>query len=143
MRVGPAALPGSACGNEDASLDGYAWYDNNSDNKTHPVGQKKPNAWGLYDMHGNVLEWCVDWQGDYQASALTDPAGPSSGSERVFRGGGLVVIHIFFALGRPWWQVRRCATPRRDPTSVACRSTWLLDQAGRRAFARGGRPGGQ
>ena len=55
--------------------------------KTMPVGSYPPNAWGLYDMHGNVCEWCSDWEGDYSTSAQPNPQGPSSGSERVIRGG--------------------------------------------------------
>ncbi len=65
----------------------YAWYGKNADKQTHPVGQLKPNAWGLYDMHGNVWEWVQDWFGEYPAKAVIDPQGPSAGSARVVRGG--------------------------------------------------------
>jgi formylglycine-generating enzyme required for sulfatase activity len=68
-------------------LDAMAWYEANSGQKTHPVATKAANAWGLYDMHGNVWEWVQDWDGEYSALAVTDPVGPSSGSDRVFRGG--------------------------------------------------------
>lgn len=70
-------------------LGAYAWYYNNSGDKTHPVGQKKPNKWGPYDMHGNVYEWCQDRYDKkyYAKSPGTDPQGPSTGSDRVYRGG--------------------------------------------------------
>ena len=55
--------------------------------RTHPVANKKPNAWGLYDIHGNVWKWCKDFFGDYASESVTDPTGPSEGSNRVVRGG--------------------------------------------------------
>ena len=71
----------------DPVLDQIGWYCGNSGDKTHEVGQKLPNAWTLYDMSGNVWEWCWDWYGDYPG-AVTDPVGPASGAWRVYRGGG-------------------------------------------------------
>jgi formylglycine-generating enzyme required for sulfatase activity len=82
-------------GNEQDSLAAYAWFSENGDRKTHPVGQKKPNAWGLYDMHGNVWEWCSDWYGEYPKGAVSDPVGPREGSYRVFRGGSWLYVAAF------------------------------------------------
>ena len=74
------------CGSN--NIDDVAWYTSNSSSKTHPVGQKTPNELGIYDMSGNVYEWCQDWFGSYSSSPQTNPTGPSSGSFRVLRGGG-------------------------------------------------------
>jgi formylglycine-generating enzyme required for sulfatase activity len=62
---------------------------------THPVGTKQANAWGLYDMHGNVWEWCLDWYDDYPSSAVADPSGASSGDDRVYRGGSWRSYAVF------------------------------------------------
>jgi formylglycine-generating enzyme required for sulfatase activity len=70
-----------------ANLDEVAWWGSNSNRETHVVGQKKPNAWGLFDMRGNVWEWVQDWEGDYSVGRQIDPRGPDSGKYRVLRGG--------------------------------------------------------
>jgi formylglycine-generating enzyme required for sulfatase activity len=85
-------------GDLESELGNYAWYNSNSDQTTHPVGRKKPNAWGFHDMHGNVWEWCSDWYDSdyyYKASSVDDPTGPASGALRVIRGGGWISLPRF------------------------------------------------
>ena len=90
------ACRAGSTGDYAGDLDNMGWYWKNSDSKTHPVGQKQPNAWGLYDMHGNVYEWCQDqYISQYYASSpiidpqgpIIDPQGPSLGVFKISRGG--------------------------------------------------------
>ena len=73
----------NACEN----FDEVGWYDYNSHRQAHPVGQKKPNAWGIYDMHGNIMEWCNGFYGEYPKEEVIDPRGPNSGTYYISRGG--------------------------------------------------------
>ncbi len=68
-------------------VDSIAWYNRNSGGTTHAVGTKLPNAWGLYDMNGNIWQWCADWAWDYPGGLISDPVGPASGTIRIDRGG--------------------------------------------------------
>ena len=78
-------------GDDESRLGEYAWYSDNAWNAglqyAQPVGTKLPNPWGLYDMHGNVTEWCQDWLGSYTADSQINPTGAATGSRRVWRGG--------------------------------------------------------
>ncbi len=85
----------------DGANESYLWYNNNSGNTTHPVGKKMPNAWGLYDMSGNISEWVQDWNENdyYMKSPENDPIGPNLGEARVIRGGSWDDYPLFCQLG--------------------------------------------
>ena len=88
----------------DPNLDLAGWYCGNAGDTTHPVGLKQVNAWGLYDMHGNVLEWVQDWYGGYPAGAAVDPLGSAAGVVRVVRGGSWSLVAGFArSAGRFWF----------------------------------------
>ncbi|MBI5723394.1 MAG: formylglycine-generating enzyme family protein [Planctomycetes bacterium] len=74
-------------GDDDDELDNYGWHSGNGEKTHHPVGKKKPNAYGLYDMHGNLWEWCTDWYAPYTAEKSVDPIGPDAGECHVLRSG--------------------------------------------------------
>ena len=82
-----AARAGSDGSRHASKLDDIAWYKGNTDETTYPVGQKDANLWGLYDMLGNVWEWCWDWEEDYSSKSQKDSMGPNTGSVRILRGG--------------------------------------------------------
>jgi len=109
-----AGSTGKYCyGDDDGRLEEYAWYGANSGGETHPVGQKKPNAWGLYDMHGNVWEWCADWYGAYTGTRAVDPKGPGTGEARILRGAALYTLPMHCRAANRIWDPPGARTRNR------------------------------
>jgi formylglycine-generating enzyme required for sulfatase activity len=112
-------------GDSEVQLSTYAWFSNNSEGQTHPVGQKKPNRYGLYDMQGNAAQWVSDWYGEsYAGAEPKDPQGPTSGAMRVLRGGSWSSFAAacraasrdwFFPEGRAETNSLRCASSAGRP----------------------------
>ena len=109
-------------GGSEADLARAAWYAGNSGGEPHPVAMKAPNAWGLYDMHGNVFEWCQDWEGPYPAEDATDPVGAAQGEKRILRGG-------CFKCQPPYCRAanRYAAPPNRTAPNFGFRVVWSAD----------------
>lgn len=107
------SLPDYWWGDDPAGLDGYGWYADNSDGRTHPVGMKEANPRGLRDMTGNVSEWCLDWFAPYDGKEVSDPRGPDMGTRKVRRGG---------SWGSIAW---RCRATDRLGVAPDCRSALL------------------
>ena len=116
------------CGDEATTLGDYAWFNEDlSTGRPHPVGQKEPNLWGLYDMAGNVYEWCWDWYGPYTVEAVHDPMGSETGTARVRRGGAFWdAARLLRSARRRWAEpgdrygaigFRVVRRPRRQPLS--------------------------
>ena len=128
MPAGPGRRPTTRSAMRRSKLGEYAWFADNADKKTHPVGQKKPNPWGLFDMHGNVAEWCQDvYDKDYyKSSPDQNPRGPADGKEYVLRGGSWKstadALRSSYRLGR-----RRASPMRAWPATPSA-----FDACGRR-----------
>ncbi len=118
------ACRAGSTGDYAGDLDAMAWYSENSGKTTHRVGTKQPNAWGLYDMHGNVRNWCLGWYGRYPGGSVTDPVGRPSGSIRIIRG-----IPCFDSVDPSRWGARSSllriirGSPWFEPASVSRSAT--------------------
>lgn len=99
------AARAGAAGKYIGDLDATTWYKANSGETSHPVAQKQPNAWGLYDMQGNVAEWCWDWFAAYPGGHITDPSGPTSGVYRTQRGSSTASSAGYCHLSQRWRNV--------------------------------------